>query len=84
MAEMSRLCTVCDISMLEPGTADGVLNGDESVCGRKNPAIFGKLRKHLMAFYTLEEKAIARLGPEEVQKILDDARDPIVRLRSAR
>jgi hypothetical protein len=37
MAEMSRLCTVCDISMLEPGTADRVLNGDESVCGRKNP-----------------------------------------------
>jgi hypothetical protein len=37
-----------------------------------------------MAFYTLEEKAIERLGPEEVQKILDDARDPIVRLRSAR
>ena len=81
---MSRLCTVCDIQMLEPGIADRVLNGDESVCGRKNPEIFGKLRKHLMAFYMLEEKAIERLGPEEVQKILDHARDPIVRLRSAR
>ena len=81
-AEMSRLCIACDINMLEPGVAERVLKGDQSVCGRKNPEVFEKIRKHLMAFFQVEEKAINRLGADEVQNILDGVRASITRLRN--
>ena len=79
--EMSKLCIVCDIDMMQPGIAERVLKGDESVCGRKNPEVFQMLRKHLMAFFQLEEKAIARLGADDTQEILTQVRESIVRLR---
>jgi len=80
-AEMSRLCVVCDIKMLEPGVAERVLKGDQSVCGRKNPEVFEKIRRHLMAYFQVGEKAINRLGADEVQSILDEVRASLVRLR---
>ncbi len=67
--------------MLEPGIAERVLKGDQSVCGRRNPKVFEKIRRHLMAFFQVEEKAINRLGAEEVQTILDEMRASIKRLR---
>jgi hypothetical protein len=79
--EMSRLCIICDIKMLEPGVGERVLKGDENVCGRKNPVVFAKLRKHLMAFCQVEEKAIKRLGADEVRPMLDEVRASIARLR---
>lgn len=80
-AEMSRLCIACNINMLEPGIAERVLKGDQSVCGRKNPEVFEKLRKHLMAFCHVEERAIKRLGADNVQAMLDDVRTAMTRLR---
>jgi len=71
-AEISRLCVACDIEMLEPGIAERVLKGDK---------VFEKIRRHLMAFFQVEEKAINRLGAEEVQNILDEMRASIKRLR---
>ena len=67
--------------MLEPGVFERVLNGDPSVCGRKNPELFRKLRQHLMAYCHLEETAIKRLGADEVRTILDEVRDSIAELR---
>ena len=81
-AEISRLCIACDIKMLEPGVAERVLKDDQSVCGRKDPEVFEKIRRHLMAFFQVEEKAIHRLGADEVQVILDEVRASITRLRS--
>jgi len=81
VTEMSRLCIVCDIKMLEPGIAERVLKGDQTVCGRKNPNVFEKLRKHLMAYCHVEEKAIKRLGADEVQTMLNEIRASIARLR---
>jgi hypothetical protein len=80
--EISRLCVVCDIKMLEPGIAERVLKGDQSVCGRRNPEVFEKIRRHLMAFFQIEEKAIHRLGADEVKKILDAVRVSLERLRN--
>jgi len=81
VTEMSRLCIVCDIKMLEPGIAERVLKGDQTVCGRKHPNVFEKLRKHLMAYCHVEEKAIKRLGADEVQTMLNEIRASIARLR---
>ena len=81
VSEMSRLCIACDINMLEPGIAERVLKGDQSVCGRKKPEVFEKLRKHVMAFCHVEEKAIKRLGADDVQTMLDEVRASMARLR---
>jgi hypothetical protein len=78
---MSRLCVVCDIKMLEPGIGERVLKGDQSVCGRNDPKVFEKLRQHLMAYCHVEERAIKRLGADDVRTMLDDVRASIARLR---
>ena len=70
--EMSRLSTVCDISMLDPGILERILRNDDSVCGRKNPPVFRMLRLHLIVFYHIEEQASRRLGDDEVRLMLDE------------
>jgi hypothetical protein len=77
--EMSRLSTVCDISIFDPGILERILKGDESVCGHKNPAVFRKLRRHLIVFYHIEEQASRRLGDEEVRLMLDEVLAALVR-----
>ena len=81
VTEMSRLCIACDIKMLEPGVGERVLKGDQSVCGRKNPEAFEKLRRHLIAYCQTELKAIKRLGVDDVSPMLDEVRASIARLR---
>jgi len=81
--ELSRLSVVCDIQILEPGMAERILNNDESVCGRKNPEVFQQIRRHLMALFPLEKRAIDRIGGGEVSEILDQVRSTIVALREA-
>jgi precorrin isomerase len=78
---MSRLCIVCDIKMLDPGIGERVLKGDQSVCGRNDPKVFEKLRQHLMAYCHVEDRAIKRLGADDVRTLLDDVRASIARLR---
>jgi hypothetical protein len=81
--ELSRLAIVCDIELGKPGLAEQILKNDESVCGRKNPKAFRKIRQHLMALFTLEERAISRLGPEDTKEILDQVRTAIIEIRQA-
>ena len=81
--EVSRLAIVCDIEMGRPGLAERILKNDESVCGKKNPEVFRQIRQHLMALFSLEERAIERLGPADTQEILDQVRAAIDALRSA-
>lgn len=71
-AEMSRLSTVCNVRMLDPGVLERILKGDESVCGHKNPEVFRRLRLHLIVFYRIEIQASRVLGDEEVQQMLDE------------
>ena len=81
--EVSRLAIVCDIEMGRPGLAERILKNDESVCGKNNPEVFLQIRQHLMALFSLEERAIERLGPADTQEILDQVRAAIDALRSA-
>ncbi|MGI9342045.1 MAG: hypothetical protein ACR2QV_04305 [Gammaproteobacteria bacterium] len=81
--ELSKLAIACDIKMFEPGMAERILKNDENVCGRSNPEAFKKLRRHLMALFPLEERAIERLGADETQEILDQVRAKIIALRDA-
>lgn len=81
--ELSRLAIICDIELGKPGLAERILKNDESVCGRKSPKSFHLMRQHLMALFSLEERAIERLGPKDTKEILDQVRAAIVEIRQA-
>lgn len=81
--ELSRLAIVCDIELGSPGLAERILKNDESVCGRSNPEAFRKIRQHLMALFSIEERAIDRVGTEDTREILDQVRAAIVAIRQA-
>lgn len=79
--EVSKLAIACDIELFQPGLAERILKNDESVCRRSNPQAFQRLRRHLMALFPLQERAIERLGPDETQAILDEVRAAVRALR---
>jgi hypothetical protein len=81
--ELSRLAIICDIELGRPGQAERILKNDESVCGRNNPKMFRQVRQHLMALFTLEARAIERLGPDDTKEILDQVRAAIIAIRKA-
>ena len=67
--ELMKLAIACDLRLRDPGVIERVLKNDPTVCGRKNPRAFEKLRKLLMATYDSLGKAIDRIGPAETKKI---------------
>ena len=81
--ELSRLAIICDIELGKPGLAERILKNDQSVCGRKNPEAFRKLRQHLMALFSVEGRAIDRVGADDTRQILDQVRAAIVEIRQA-
>lgn len=81
--EISKLALVCDIELGQPGLAERILKNDDSVCRRKDPESFRKLRQHLMALFPLEANAVERLGPEDTKEILDAVRASITAIRQA-
>ncbi len=81
--ELSRLAIACDIELGSPGLAERILKNDESVCGRSNPEAFRKIRQHLMALFSVEERAIDRVGAEDTREILDQVRAAIIAIRQA-
>ena len=80
--ELSRLAIACDIDIGQPNVTRRILDNDQSVCRKRNPAAFKKIRTHLMALYPLEERAIERLGADETKMIVDEIWAQIVKLRS--
>jgi hypothetical protein len=69
--ELLKLAIACDLRLRDPGVIERVIRSDETVCGRKNPIAFEKLRKLVMATYNSLGKAIDRIGPEETKQIAD-------------
>ena len=67
--ELVRLTAICDIDLRGPGVIDRVLRDDPSDCGSKNPIAFKKLRALLAATYDSLNKAIGRIGADEVKSI---------------
>ena len=81
--ELSRLAIVCNIELGRPGLAERILQNDRSVCGRNDPEVFQQMRQHLMALFTVEERAIEQLGPDETKDILDQVRASVIAIRKA-
>lgn len=81
--ELSKLALVCDIELGKPGLAERILKNDESVCGRSNAKAFRQIRQHLMALFSIEERAIDRLGPDDTKEILDQVRAAVIAIREA-
>jgi hypothetical protein len=81
--ELSRLAIACDIELGRPGLAERILKNDQNVCGRDSPKAFRQIRQHLMALFTLEERAIERLGSEDTKEILDQVRAAMIAIRKA-
>lgn len=76
--EIAKYASLCKVRLLDPGIIQRVLNDDATVCGSANPALFKKLRSLLMMHYSVREKAVVALGPQETLRIVDDI---ITRLR---
>jgi len=81
--EVSMLAIACDIDINQDQIAQRVLNNDSTVCRRQNPKAFEKLRRHLMAFFPMKNKAIENLSAEHVGKALNEVRASIRELRDA-
>jgi hypothetical protein len=69
--ELLRLSIACDVRLRDAGVIDRVLKDDATVCGRKNPEAFRKLRNLVMATYDSLGKSIDRIGPEDTKLIAD-------------
>ncbi len=81
--ELVRLTVICDVRLREPQVIDRILANDETVCGKRNPIGFRKLRSLLMATYGSLNKAIDRLGADETKAITDEIIARVDRNRAA-
>ena len=69
--ELMRLTIACHVSLKGPGAIERIIKNDASICGRKNPTGFKKLRFLVMATYDSLNKAIDSIGPEQTKLISD-------------
>ena len=76
--EIARLCTICNVKILEPGVIARVIKGDESVCGTPNAVAFRKLRDAIGIHYVVRDKSSERVGEEETMRAIEAI---MVRLR---
>lgn len=76
--EIAKYALLCKVRLLDPGVRKRVLNDDATVCGTANPAMFRKLRSLLMMHYSVREKAVVALGPQETLRMVDEI---VTRLR---
>ena len=67
--ELVRLTAICEVDLRTPGAVDRVLRDDPTVCGKKNPIAFKKLRSLLVATYDSLNKAVDRIGAGDVKAI---------------
>lgn len=79
--ELSKLAIACDIELGKEGLPQKILRKDESVCGRRNPEAFAKLRRHLMVLLKIEDEAIDELGAQEAIGTLNEVFAEVARLR---
>jgi len=65
--ELLHLSIACNVNLRDPDVIDRILKNDETVCGTRNPIGFHKLRNLIMATFSSLNKAIDRIGPDEVK-----------------
>jgi hypothetical protein len=81
--ELLRLSIACDVRLRDAGVVERILKDDSTVCGRKNPEAFRKLRKLVMATYDSLGKSIDRIGREDTKMITDAIAARIARVRDS-
>jgi hypothetical protein len=69
--ELVHLSIACDVRLRDPGVIERILKNDDSDCGTKNPIGFRKLRSLLMATFSSVNKAVDRIGADELKVITD-------------
>jgi hypothetical protein len=69
--EVARLCTICEIKILDPGVMARVIKGDDSVCGKPNKLAFKKLHDAVRIHYAVREKSSEYVGEKETQHALE-------------
>jgi hypothetical protein len=79
--ELLRLSIACDVRLRDPGVVERIIKDDDTVCGSKNPIGFRKLRALVMATFDSLNKAVDRLGPDEVKAITDAIAERVDRQR---
>ncbi len=79
--ELLRLTTICDVQLREPDVIERVLKNDETVCGKRNPIGFRKLRELLMATLSSLNKATDRIGADDTRALVDAIRERLDKRR---
>ncbi len=69
--ELLHLAVACEVRLRDPGVVERILRNDDTVCGRRNPVGFRKLHSLVVATFGSLDKAIDRIGPEELKLITD-------------
>ena len=69
--ELVRLTTVCGVNLREQGVVERILKNDATVCSKRNPIGFRKLRELLMATFNSLNKAIDRIGADDTRLIVE-------------
>ncbi len=72
--EIARLSFILDVRLLEDGIVERLIRGDESICGKPNPALFKKLRDMAKMHFMLTEDSLKAIGPDETRKLLAEIR----------
>lgn len=70
--EIVRHAMLCEIPITDRTRLLHALEGDASVCGTVNPEAFQKLRAALAMHLKVREKAIATMGRDETQAMIDE------------
>ena len=63
---------LCDIPLTDRSLVLRVLKNDVTVCGKKNPKAFEKLRGLLTMHMGLREKAIESMGSDEALAMIEE------------
>ena len=69
--EVARLCTICNVKILDPGVMARVIKGDDSVCGTPNKLAFKKLHDAVRIHYAVREKSSEYVGERETMQSLE-------------
>lgn len=69
--EVARLCTICNVKILDPGVMARVIKGDESVCGTANKRAFKKLHDAVRIHYAVREKSSEYVGEEATMRAME-------------
>ena len=79
--ELMRLAVACGVQLRDPGVVDRILQNDETVCGKRNPIGFRKLRDLVKATLDSISKASDRIGPKETKQLIDAITERLDRRR---